>query len=96
MEEGKTFLGFIISPYFSTSDTHPSTNSMPKLRCFVNQVSKESGSIIPYEININILPQAKLYKDYLLKEIKELHDDPFSVDNINLRNETCVLKAKKS
>jgi len=42
---------------------------------------------------VNILPQTRLYKDYLLREITELHHNPFSVDKINLKHETCLMKA---
>jgi hypothetical protein len=58
--------------------------------------SKETDTILPYEIAVNILPQTRLYKDYLLREITELHHNPFSVDKINLRHETCVIKVNLS
>jgi proteasome lid subunit RPN8/RPN11 len=35
-EEEKPFLGLIISPFYSTADTLPHYNSLPKIRCFVN------------------------------------------------------------
>jgi hypothetical protein len=107
-EEGKDFIGLIISPYYSTpSDASTShtkqgqrnnqaLNCLPKLRCFITMKTKESETILPYELSVNVLPQTRLYKDYLLTEITELHHNPFSLDKINLRHETCMMKANLS
>lgn len=58
--------------------------------------TKESETILPYELSVNILPQTRLYKDYLLREITELHHNPFSLDKIPLKHETCIMKANLS
>lgn len=104
-EEGKDFIGLIISPYYSTpadaatstttcgQRNHHALNCLPKLRCFITVKSKESETILPYEIALNILPQTRFYKDYLLREITELCHNPFSLDKINLKHETCLIKA---
>ena len=38
----------------------------------------------------------KTSSDRLLRELSDLYHDPFSVDKINLKNETCLLKTRKS
>jgi proteasome lid subunit RPN8/RPN11 len=104
-EEGKDFIGLIISPYFNTlSDASTSAttcgyknnqlmNCLPKLRCFVTINSKEANNtILPYEIAVNILPQTRLHKQYLMKEIEELCYNPFACDKIALQHETCMLR----
>lgn len=103
-EEGKDFIGLIISPYFNTlSDACTSTtscgyrnnqlmNCLPKLRCFITINNKETNTILPYEIAVNILPQTRLNKDYLMKEIAELAYNPFACDKIALQHETCLIR----
>ncbi|CDW84650.1 histone h2a deubiquitinase mysm1 [Stylonychia lemnae] len=95
-QEGQSFLGLIISPYYSTPDVNSKQNCLPKIRSFVNLVSKDNGSTLPYEIAINILPQTRLYKDYLLQQVDEIRENPFAFDKINLKGEACVIKEKKN
>jgi hypothetical protein len=60
-------------------------NCLPKIRCFITIRTKDT--VLPWEIAVNILPQTRLYKDYLLKEVTELCHNPFSYDKVNLNIE---------
>lgn len=88
-EEGDKFFGLIISPYYSITDLPPGINAMPQVRCFLNYKERESDKLVPYEITINIIPQARFDNDKLMKIIADLKDNPFTVDKIQLNKESC-------
>jgi len=49
---------------------------------------------VPYEVTINITPQTRIDGNKILKEVKLLRDNPFSVDKIHLNKESCQIKKK--
>jgi hypothetical protein len=72
-EANQHFFGLIISPYYSvSSDSAPHLNALPKLRVFHTVKDSGSGRIVPYELQINIIPQRKLLHSLLLDSILTL------------------------
>eukprot|EP00347_Sterkiella_histriomuscorum_P006564 403352292 len=94
--DGKYFMALIIAPYYSTTDVTTKFNSLPKLKCFVTVFNKETERIMPYELAINVLPQTRLNKELILNQVREIQDNPFAFDKIQLKNEACVLKCSKN
>ena len=72
-EANQHFFGLIISPYYSVSiDSAPHLNALPKLRVFHTVKDPGSGRIVPYELQINIIPQKKLLHSLLVENIMTL------------------------
>ena len=98
-EDGNYFIGLIISPYFSqSSDASLKFGHMPKIRCFIT-VQSEAGydsKIVPYECQLNVIPQMTIMRQLLLLNILALKQNPNATDKMNLVKESCVIKCKGS
>ena len=105
-ETGDHFIGLIISPYYSVAaDTSLTLNCLPKVRAFITVQQSQSGgkcngnedrNIIPYEIQINVMPQRTIIADLLKEQILMLKNNPHATDKINLQKESCIIKGPKN
>jgi len=97
-EDGKDFIGVIISPYYSMPSDSVRYNALPKVRCFVTTMEGKGSdsNIIPYECVINVIPQKNILKSLLLEHALSLYKNPFATDQINLNKEVTMLKSSKS
>ena len=50
---------------------------------------RDIEKVVPYEVTINITPQARLDGDKIVSQAKELRDNPFAMDKISLNKESC-------
>jgi len=86
----------IISPYFSqASESASHIDALPKLRVF-HTVNHAGARIVPFELQINVIPQRKILHRLLLENVLAIFENPYKVDGINLNKESVQLKCKNS